>query len=420
MTYHNATKFLRNAPDEIAEATAGKRLRNFLSAMGNPQKKQTYFRITGCSGKTVCSKMLTSIFRHTPYTVGCLTMPLRDDVRENILINHTPISIAEVEELIGEVYTLLKALNKKTPSEDGSTEYTPIVLTKYEILLCTALLAFAKHGCQLCIIESGNIPCDPTRHLPAPIAAAICGTIPSQNPKNIQQIRSYLCHGIQEIVSAPQDQDAYHVISQTCASINCRLTIPTKAELTLLKSSLGGSEFSYRKKTYKLSLCGEFQITNAIVTLEILRMLSRHGFSVDDSAVQAGLQELKLICKLEILSISPTIIADSTHSPEAIETVCRSLAEFRNQIGSRISLCLPDITLAAQYETALKTNGFEVETVLLHGVENTQESYISYVRIKDTVAHIRKNADSNEVWLISGPHPFTAKLRYELLQAMGF
>lgn len=419
MTYHNATKYLFTAPDELPEATAGNRLRQFLVELGDPQKKLTYFRITGSNGKTVCSKMLTSIFHHSEYKVGCLTMPLRDDVRENILIDHEPISMSEIEELVGEIYSLVKTINKR-PKPIEEEEDDELVLTKYEILLCTALLAFLKHGCSLCIIESGNVAGDPTRYLPAPIAAAICGTIPSQSQRDIHQIRSYLCHGIREIVSAPQDQDAYHIISQICASISCRLTIPTKAELHLLKSSLGGSEFCYKGKAYKLPLCGEFQITNATVTLEVVHMLARHGFTLSDDAIAAGLQDLKMICKLEVLSISPTIIADSTHSPEAIQTVCHCLAEFQTQIGTRISLCLPDTELAEQYECALHENGFGIGTVLLHGVEDAPEPYVGYTRTRDTVSHIRSGSNPDEVWLISGPHPFTAKLRHELLQAMGF
>lgn len=421
MTYHNATKFLLSSPDDLPEAILGSRLRRFFALLGNPQKKLTYFRIAGNSGKTVCSQMLTSIFRYSDYSVGCLTMPLRDEIRENIRINHVPLSIPEMAELVGEIYSRLKELNKTTETPENTQPHEePLVLTKYEILLCTAILAFAKHGCKLCIIESGNIPHDPTRYLPAPIAAAICGTIPSDNPQSLGQIRSYLCHGIQEIVSAPQDQDAYHIISHSCAAINCRLTLPTKTELQISKCSLGGSEFCYRGKPYKLALCGRFQITNALVVLEIITVLSRHGYSLDDTAVVAGLQNLKLPCKLEILSVSPTFIADSTYSPESIDTVCSSLAQFREQLGSRICLCLPDVDLAERYETTLRANGFSVDTILLHGMVDAPAPYCAIPRLRDTVAYLRAHAEPRTVWLISGHHPFTAKLRYELLQSMGF
>lgn len=407
MTYHNATKFLLSSPDALPEATSGNRLRRFFAILSDPQKKLTYFRVVGNSGKTVCAQMLASIFRHTDYTVGVLTMPICDDIRENIRIDHAPLSMEEMSELIGQVYSQIKEYNKT--AEQTNEEL--LVLTKYEILLCAAILAFSRHRCKLCVIESGNLPQDPTRFLPAPIAAAICGTIPSDDPQKVAQIRSYLCHGTREIVSAPQDQNAYHVISQSCAAINCRLTLPSRAELEVSKCSLGGSEFRYRGKDYKIALCGRFQITNAIVTLEIVNVLSRHGISLSDTAVAAGLQSLKLPCKLELLSISPTILADSTYSSESIDTVCASLAEFKDQIGSHVCLCLPDAELAERYKNALFTYGFSVKDVRLHD---------ETARPRDTVSYLRAHTDKDSFWLISGHHPFTAKLRYELLQSMGF
>jgi hypothetical protein len=41
-------------------------------------------------------------------------------------------------------------------------------------------------------------------------------------------------------------------------------------------------------------------------------------------------------------------------------------------------------------------------------------------RPRDTVSYLRAHTDKESFWLISGHHPFTAKLRYELLQSMGF
>ncbi len=432
MTYHNATKFLTQSPDELSEEIAGTRIRTLWERLGTPQRNLKYVRLAGSSGKTVCAEMLVSCFRGSSVKIGCLTTPLRQEIRENIRIDGISLSFEEMASYVGQIYRTAIEINKEllsqaNPSAEEGSEVSPkaFQLTKHEILLSAALLAFRDHQCSLCILESDHTHADPTRFLPAPFAAAICGTIPSDDRKEIGRIRSYIGHGIQEIVSAPQNQDAYRVISDTCAAINCRLTIPTKSTLDVQRVSLSGSEFSYHGKPYQLSLCGKFQITNAIVVLEILEMLGRRGFALTDRQIAEGLHRTKIPSKFEILSVSPTIIADSTHSEVAVETVCESMAEFQSIIGSKIRLCLPCAELAHRYEDVLRSMAYTVEQIVLldeNAVSNTAPSTPAThkKRVREVIAASLQNMTEDTILLISGPFPFTSEIRYELLKKLGF
>lgn len=424
MTYHNAVKYLLQAPDEAPEAKVGARLRRLWSLLGNPQQHLNYLRLAGSSGKTVCSEMLLSAFEQSDVLVGCLMMPLGAEPRENIRIRKAPLLFDEMAGYVGQIYAAVKAENKAVCAiENEQEEAVPLLPTRHEILLTAALLAFQAHHCQLCIIETSNLASDPTKMLPAPFAAAVCGTIPKQNVKDMRQIQSYICHGIQEVVSAPQDQEAYHMLSRACASINCRLTIPTKNELQVLKATLGGSEFLYRGKPYRLSLCGQFQITNAMVSLEILTMLARHGYALSNEQIQRGLRAVKLPCKFEILSVTPTIIADSTHSVDAIETVYDSLTELRALIGAKLWLCLPDETLASHYVRIAKEQGYEIGKMILQSDATEPTTFDSVVytsSLKDTVHVALADLPADTILLISGTQDFTVKVRYEILKKLGF
>ncbi len=429
MTYHNAVKYLSQAPDDCPEEIAGARLRRLWNLLGNPQAKLKYLRLAGSSGKTVCSEMLLSSFEGSEFQVGCLNMPLRAEPRENIRIGKRPLSFEDLAGFVGQIYGTVKSVDKTVDQQNRSDpslekEFTP---TKHEILLSAALLAFQANRCHLCIIETSNLANDPTRFLPPPMAAAVCGTIPKQKQQEMQHIRSYICHGIREIVSAPQDQEAYHIISKACAAINCRLTIPTKAELDIQKSSLRGSEFCYRGKSYRLSLCGQFQITHAMVSLEILTMLARNGYPLSDEQIQAGFRSLKIPSKFEILSVMPTIIADSTHSPEAIETVCHSMNEFRPLIGTKLSLCLPQGPLVNHYLRIMREQGYDIHRLILSGdsveAEDADTQDVPTVlcgSLRDTARTAIRNLDSDSILLISGTHTFTSEVRYEILKFLGF
>ena len=398
MTYHNAVKYFKSSPIESQNTPNDTTIIALWDALGAPQRSLKYLRLTGSNGKTVCAQMLLSVFRNSEYRVGALALPFVDDGRENIRINAMPLDIDEFTSYTEQVLTTFKQIN------DSDWQ-----LSQSELLLTVALLAFRAHCCTFCLIESEPSLSDPTKRLPAPFAAAICGTIPEENHKEAQEIRSYISHGIQEIVSAPQNQSAYRLISETCAAINCRLTIPTKNELTIHRISLSGSEFSYKNNDYRLSLCGRFQITNATVVLEVLDMLSRRGYTLPSEHILEGLSDAKIPAKFEIISVSPTIIVDSTHSETAIFAISETLSDFVPLLGTKLRLCLPSGPLCDRYSEALEAGQYTVTDLITYDPSEKPKSIA-----KQSIESLEPDA----VLLISGHYEHTSKIRAELLKLL--
>ena len=132
---------------------------------------------------------------------------------------------------------------------------------------------------------------------------------------------------------------------------------------------------------------------------------------------------LKIPAKFEIVSISPLIIVDSTHTPIAINTVCDALAEFRDQMGESIRLCLPDDTLASQYVRALTERQYNIESVLVPDTVLDPNVKPTLTERKAKKAFIKKcllDLNNNTVLIVSGDYPFVNPIRYELLATMGF
>lgn len=438
MTYHNAVKYILNAPAE-PPADSIKSFENMTllcNALENPQKNLKYIRLAGSNGKTICSAMLTSVLKNTDYRVGCLTLPMREDVRENIRIGTRCLSMEEVVHYVEKVAGTVLAVNARLQdqaditieSEEGNSFPVPMCPTRSEILLTMALLAFRDHDCTFCLIESDHSGADPSKFLPAPFAAVICGSIPSEEKREIYRIRSYIRRGVQEIISAPQNKEAYQLLSDTCASVNCRLTIPSRSQLKIDRLSLRGTDFSYRDCAYTLRLCGRFQVFNALVALETLEMLQRRGYPVSYEAVHCGFSDLHIPGKFEVLSLMPLIIADSTHTPIAIHTVCESMTDFKGSIGNRIRLFLPSEELTACYHRELTSFGYEVESAAVFGKADTGTSgnetlpcpLHCYTSLKKAVRDTLATLENNSVLLISGSHAFTASVRYEILRTLGF
>ncbi len=424
MTYHNAIKFIKNAPNITPKDTsASERILRLCKELGNPQKRIKYLRLAGSNGKTVCARMIISILNEAKIQNGCLSMPIHSEIRDNVRINGEPITMDETVGYVEEICKAVARINEEAAEGEDIKVFRP---TAHEILLCVALLAFVAHGCTLCIIESDHNGEDPSRFLHSPFAAVICGRIPSGERQEILKIRSYICRGIREIISAPQNQDAYKVISETCVAANCRLSQPTRNKFKIMNMNLRGTTFLYKDREYSLRICGKFQTANALVAIESAEMLTRCGYKIAAETIQAGLAKVQAPCKFEILSISPTIIADSTHTGIAIGAVCDSLADFKQFTGTNVRLCLPEGELIPQYIEALEERGYTIEKIsaLIDPSEEEKREYSLPVTLSKTAKATAKDAlaalPKDHILLISGPSNFTMKLKYELLGILGF
>lgn len=423
MTYHNAIKYIKTAPNTTpAEESSKERVATLLRELGDPQRKIKYLRLAGNNGKSVCAQMLTSILNEAGICNGSLTMPLRAELRENVRVNGVPLSIAETVSYTEQVARAVASINA-TANTDGAKAFAP---TSHEIMLCIALLHFIASGCKLALIECDHSADDPSRFLPVPLSAIICGAIPSNDTAEISKIRSYVQRGISEITSVPQDQGAYGIIAQTCHSVNCRLTISMPQNAKISAINLRGTTFSHKGIEYKIRICGRFQVANAILSIESAEMLTRNGYSISKEHVRDGLLNVTLPSKFEIVSISPTIIIDSTHSPIAIETVSDSMAEFKPITGSKVRLCLPYGELCEQYVSALESRGYEIESIVAFAQDG-----VTYAKklsqpltvcksIKQTVKSALSKLDSSNLLLVSGESDFSDAVRYEALSLLGF
>ena len=450
MTYHNAVKYVKNAPNSSVGDLSSERLGYICRLIDNPQKKFNYLRLAGTNGKTICSAMLSSVLDLSGYSVCALNMSLLDDPRNNIKVNCQPLDIPEFTALIQTVASLASQMQGQISSAraqmngDNIPEEiakipsallendAQLALTRSEILLLAALIYCREKHCKICIIESSNGESDPSLFLPPPFAAVICGAIPSTDKRRIHKIKSYLQRGINEVVSAPEDTVAYKAISDTCASINCRLSVPVRSALTLKQLSLIGSRFVYGNEEYRLSLCGRFQTTNAITVIETLKLLRRSGYGIPLSAEKEGLARVRIPSRFEVISINPTIIADSTYKDEAVETVCESLFDFSEITGRVISLCLPpEENLIKKYVEMLTARGYTISEIYTltndekHCEELTEKLYgkyplLPYPTAKALSKKIFASLEADSVLLISGSSTFTNPIRLEITRLFQF
>ena len=429
MTYHNAIKYIKNSPNITPkDSSAKERIEMLFLALGNPHKKIKYIRLAGNNGKSVCAQMMTYILNESGILSGSLTMPLLSELRENIKIGGQMISMDETVRFTEQVIKAVAEINASNEQSNDSA-HKVFAPTAHEIMLCIALLAFDEHKCNIAFIESDHSTEDPSRFLPVPISAVICGAIPCEDTEEISKIQSYIQRGVNDVISVPQDAAAFQTIQSTCHAANCRLTIsvPKKASVTSL--NLGGTKFNYKNNAYALRICGRFQVTNAILAIETCNVLTRNGYKITQSHIESGLYKTALPSKFEILSVSPTIIVDSTYAPIAIETVCASFEELKPFIGNKVRLCLPFGEICEQYANELISRGFDIESIFALSLSDDDDpceldSLQIPINIFNTPKQIAKKVlaslDKDTILLVSGKTNISEKIRYEILSILGF
>ena len=94
MTYHNAVKYVKNAPNLTPKnSAASDRISALSKALGNPQRHIKYIRLAGSNGKSICARMLTSILNEAHISSGSPFILILSLISSWIGIDKHPLDI---------------------------------------------------------------------------------------------------------------------------------------------------------------------------------------------------------------------------------------------------------------------------------------------------------------------------------------
>jgi len=328
MIYQHTVNYIKNTP-EYKKNTSAAGLKAYFDLNNNFQANLKIVPISGTVGKSCCAIMLTSILRNAEYKVGRLLSSHVFDLRERITINNQPIDHMKFAEC---ATIVIKVVNKAKKTEPDSALAN---ISSQELIFAISLAYFVECNCDLIIIDSGS-PLD--INILAALPSCSVNIITSiedtngdktQTAKNLQSILPVIRQGMNEIICNIKQSDDFNMLSRSCATISCRLTIPAQAELEVTKSSLNSLNFTYRSRQYRLSNSAYYNINNAITVIEASYALRRMGMKIRSASIENGLFEARLSAKFDIISVSPTIIVDCATSPLKIAAMSDSLIKVK-------------------------------------------------------------------------------------------
>ena len=273
--------------------------------------------ITGTNGKGSTANYIASIYKNAGYKVGLFSSPQLFEVNEMIKINGNDISDEELKDII---------LNKKKEIEKYD-------LSTFEILTYAAFTYFEKEKCDICVIECGMGGEIDATNIFIPILSIITSVSLEHTNflgKSISEIALQKAGIIKDgvpVIIGFLPEDAISVISNVARENEKTINSVREPHQPVLNNE--GYSFSYGIHN-DLSILSPalYSVTDACIALDAVDTLNEQ-FPVTEEQIKAGLKEIKMECRMDILPNDPLTIIDGGHNPEAFEKLVNSLAKGR-------------------------------------------------------------------------------------------
>lgn len=318
MTYNEALTYIHSICWKGSKLGLD-RTRELLGKLGNPEKQLKFIHIAGTNGKGSCAAMLSSILEEAGYHVGLYTSPFINRFNERMQIDHQCVPDDELAELTEYI----------RPFADGM-EDSP---TEFELITALAMVYFARHKCDIVVLEVGmGGELDSTNIIDVPEAAVIMAMgldhVKELGPTmaDIARAKAGIIKEGGDVVIYGGNPEADPVFEEVCAQRSAKLHKADFSAILPGPFGLDGQSFSYGAwKDLQIPLVGVYQMRNAAVVLETVQVLRGKGWHISDAAVASGLKNTRWPARFEVLRRDPVFIVDGGHNPHGIRATAESL-----------------------------------------------------------------------------------------------
>ena len=300
------------------------RITALCEKLGDPQKQVKFIHVAGTNGKGSICAMLSSILTKAGYKTGLYTSPYIKHFNERMMIDGEMISEKELSALTEYIRPIADAMEDKP--------------TEFELITAIAFLYFARHNCDLVVLECGlggrldstNIIEDPALSVITGVALDHVSILGDTTEKIAMEKSGIIKNGCPVVYgNNSHDADAYRVIRLVAAEKNAPLTVTDEGMLQNVRHSVNETLFDFGGECdYRLKLLGVYQPYNAATVLTAVSVLRHSGYQIHERAVREGLRTVYWPARFERLSDDPIVIYDGGHNPQGIDVAKRSIKTY--------------------------------------------------------------------------------------------
>ncbi|MEM2943652.1 MAG: folylpolyglutamate synthase/dihydrofolate synthase family protein [Methanomassiliicoccales archaeon] len=323
MSYHETLEWLFSLENMGIKLGLANTL-ELLKRLGDPHSKFRTIHVAGTKGKGSVCAMTSSILQEAGLKVGLYTSPHIVDFRERIQINGVPISESEMLRLAEEIRDIAEEMANSDPFKR---------LTFFEITTAMAFLYFANSSVDEAVIEvgmGGRLDATNVIH-PECCAITQIGLEHTQYLGTTIEKIAYEKAGIIKpyvpVIAANGTDVAIRVIENVCLEKHAPLRIVGRdLGYNLISVSLSGTNVELEGLgKVKIPLIGSYQAMNAAIAYGCIEELMKRGMCIAEEIIIRGFENTKWPGRFEVVSDSPMVILDATHTPDAAEIVAKDL-----------------------------------------------------------------------------------------------
>ncbi len=328
MDYKSAKKFLdslydyeKNAHRKSAPPFHLEKIADVLGKLGEPHTKYPVLHIAGTKGKGSVAAMLTAIMRAAKLKTGTYISPHLVDIRERIAIDGEPVS----QKLFSAGIDAVRKVLGERPKEYG---------TFFEVISAAAFHTFALQNIDVALVECGlGGKYDATNIVHPQIAVLTRIGIDhterlGRTIEEIAQDKAGIIEDGCKVVIGAQEREALETVLAAAKARNAKVfaygkdfaSSVRRADLneTDVQIEIGGETIDV-----KLPLVGSFQAENAAAAA-----ITAHLFGIDNRTIAAGLENVKLRGRMEIVRKNPLLLIDGAHNPTSAAVTAQEIIKL--------------------------------------------------------------------------------------------
>jgi dihydrofolate synthase/folylpolyglutamate synthase len=355
-----------------------------------------FIHITGTNGKGSTASFLATIYQKQGYRVGLYISPYFKNFTEMIRINGTmmppsfALSFFETWKPVFESYTL----------------------TAFEMQTLCMFAYFQSSQCDLAVIEVGMGGRIDATNVFSPLVAVITsiGLEHTEYLGNtLASIASHKADIIKDhtkVVTGVLPFEANEIVHQKIKATKSTLVPTVQAEVITnhpLRFRLNNLEIN---RPYS----PVYQAMNASVAYTVVQSL-QSIFFVSEEAILKGLEAMEVEGRFQTIHLSPRILVDGGHNPEAIETLQRSMRVYADKKISILFASFKDKDIKSMIRI-LETMSTDLSfTTFTHPRARQKEHYTEFKHLfiedyKTWISNWKDTHDENCVLLITGSLAF--------------
>ena len=355
MNYIEAMEFLEETK-KYGSQLGLTSIQNLMAELGNVQDEIPLVHIGGTNGKGSVGAMLSQVLTESGYKVGRFCTPDVFAYEDEFQMNGVNIE----KERLAQLFSKVKEACDKLTSQGKPHP------TRFEVETAAAFLWFYEEKCDIALLEVGmGGETDATNLIKRPLASVLTSIsmdhirFLGNSLGEIATVKSGIIKSQVPVVTMEQKPEAYAQIEKKAKEMQTELIVAKADQARQITQKNGRYVFEWNVPDYvhkekeavectekimldkqdnefrkmqqkmhiNLSLCGAFQVENAICVLNVLQILQKKYPKITKETIQHGLAHTTWHGRMEQLGAEPEFYLDGAHNEDAVRKLRKTLDE---------------------------------------------------------------------------------------------